>query len=474
MFFPIDRVRYNDRVPFVNYGIIAANFVVFFLIGFREDYEAIASRWGFTPAAFRIETIFTSMFMHMGTALGFLLHLCPNMFFLWLFGNNVERRFGHPLYLLWYLLTGVCAVLAHAVFHMDSTVPLVGASGAVSGVMGMYMILFPRIKIEILYGIPFLWSGVFQIPAIIPLSIYFGEQILYQLSAGAASAVAYLAHIGGFVSGAAVAFVARKVFIREGFILDERVEYTSVSEELTDTSLSKPITARLRSSRLLYDLDRTDPVAALAKKFVPLNGVDASVLVEDLPPDAAASVAAQAAASRGLVFRNLELATARPLIDRLQKLTGNAYFMVPNRALIELPPAAMATDLQFTDSACRLATIDGLSLNIIYRNVLLIAAGQVRPPDGAPFAVVQVFGLNPWRRYLMSGRTAPHADFARIARDVIRFARVGYVNKGIKYLADGTDMGTLVFCSLTELDTYLLWFINVINTVRKIPMISPG
>lgn len=150
--------------------------------------------------------IFTCMFLHGGW-----MHLIGNMLYLWIFGNNIEDRLGPALYLVFYLGTGVVGNFAHTVFDA-SMVPLVGASGAISGVMGAYILLFPRARITAI--VPIGWYPLtINLPAWIFLGIYFVIQNLYpayftasQFS-GPKSGVAYLAHIGGFVAGMALIFV---------------------------------------------------------------------------------------------------------------------------------------------------------------------------------------------------------------------------------------------------------------------------
>jgi len=143
------------------------------------------------------QALFTSMFMHGGWV-----HLIGNLWFLWIFGNNIEDSMGHLRFLVFYLVTGLVAAMAHVVMAPDSTVPMVGASGAISGVMGAYLILYPRARIDTLFWFVFL-IRVFPLPAWVMLGYWMLLQFLG--SAGAALAggggVAYAAHIGGFLAG---------------------------------------------------------------------------------------------------------------------------------------------------------------------------------------------------------------------------------------------------------------------------------
>ncbi len=135
--------------------------------------------------------IVTSMFMH-----GSWMHLLGNMLFLWIFGNNIEDNLGRGKFLLFYLLSGIGASLVHVIFHWNSLMPVVGASGAVSGVMGAYLILFPRARVRTLVFI-FILVTFIDIPAFIFLIIWFVMQFLYVGSSG----IAWMAHVGGFILG---------------------------------------------------------------------------------------------------------------------------------------------------------------------------------------------------------------------------------------------------------------------------------
>ena len=194
--------------PFMTYILIGINLVVFFLELSRGT--AFIERWAFIPSRFSSDpsgnliTIFTAMFMHAG---GF--HLFSNMLYLWIFGDNIEGRFGPFRYLFFYLISGIAATLAFLFFSPGSSAPLVGASGAIAGVLAAYFIMFPKRNIKVLMG---LW--------LIPLKawIVIGVWFVLQLFSGWASidsaaetgGVAYVAHVGGFVAGFVLTFVFRK------------------------------------------------------------------------------------------------------------------------------------------------------------------------------------------------------------------------------------------------------------------------
>jgi membrane associated rhomboid family serine protease len=142
-------------------------------------------------------TIFTSMFLHGG-----IMHLVGNMLYLWIFGNNIEDSMGHVRFAIFYLLCGIAAALGQAWMHPDSQIPMIGASGAISGVLGAYLLLFPHARV--LTVVPLgLYSQMIRLPALLVLGFWFVMQIFSSAAAGGGDqgGVAWFAHIGGFVAG---------------------------------------------------------------------------------------------------------------------------------------------------------------------------------------------------------------------------------------------------------------------------------
>ena len=207
------------RTPYVNYLLIALNVLVFaWEVSLGPQLESVIQQIAFVPARFSPGAglgawipIFTSMFLHGGTW-----HLVSNMLALWIFGDNVEDRMGHLRYLLFYLICGVAAALVHYAANSTSTVPTVGASGAISGVLGAYLVMFPTANVYTLIPIFFFWVEIIRIPSIIYLGIWFLSQLfngLFSLSADtlqSAGGVAWWAHVGGFVAGMILVWVFRQ------------------------------------------------------------------------------------------------------------------------------------------------------------------------------------------------------------------------------------------------------------------------
>jgi len=154
-------------------------------------------------------TLFTSMFMH-----GSWMHLGGNMLYLWIFGDNVEHRFGSFCFLIFYLISGLAATAAQVVLAPDSTIPNVGASGAISGIMGAYLILFPRNKVNVIFII-----RIISIPAFLVLGVWIGMQIFSGYKSlnnvGLTGGVAYGAHVGGFIAGVISGVIARLIMKEE-------------------------------------------------------------------------------------------------------------------------------------------------------------------------------------------------------------------------------------------------------------------
>ena len=208
----------TDRFPVVTVALIIANVIIYF---FLQDggWEVASNSTGDWPVdeyalvpcdisgecaappghISAVASLFTSMFMHGG-----LLHLGGNMLFLWIFGNNVEDAMGPVKFVLFYLAGGIAADALQVVFDLDSSVPTLGASGAVAAVLGGYILLYPRARVVTVIFIVIFFT-ILELPAMVVLGLWFGQQILFSLleygTVGEGGGVAYFAHIGGFVFG---------------------------------------------------------------------------------------------------------------------------------------------------------------------------------------------------------------------------------------------------------------------------------
>lgn len=203
IFFFLVEVSMGERLAalFNNFGVVPAKFLA--------SYYVVQDRVVYVGLTERVIPLFTSMFLHGGW-----FHLFGNMLYLWIFGDNVEDRMGHLRYLLFYILCGLSANITHILFTPVSTIPSVGASGAIAGVLGAYLLLYPTARVVVLVVL-FFWIDFIALPAVIVLGFWFVVQFFSGLaSIGVQSAssggVAWWAHIGGFVTGMALLFVFKK------------------------------------------------------------------------------------------------------------------------------------------------------------------------------------------------------------------------------------------------------------------------
>jgi len=210
---PLKDENPSKTTPFVNYFLILSNLAAFIYLKYfiQEDPQQVFSQLGFIP--YEIShlkdvspknlvpiplTVLTSMFIHGGW-----IHLMSNILYLWVFGDNIEDRLGHARYMLFYLLCGILANLVHGIVNMNSSIPSVGASGAIAGILGAYLLLFPKARIKTLF-IVFVFAKIIRLPALLVL----GFLVTFQILSGFAEyrihdtgGIAWFAHIGGFVSG---------------------------------------------------------------------------------------------------------------------------------------------------------------------------------------------------------------------------------------------------------------------------------
>ena len=207
---PLRDVIPSRTFPFVTITIIVLNALAFVL---ELSLEPRALReflyvYGVVPADFRVPTLITSMFLHGGWS-----HILGNMWYLWIFGDNVEDNCGHGRFVVFYLLCGIAAAAGQIVMNPNSVLPTIGASGAIAGVMGAYFVLYPQSRVLTL--IPIFWFEVIEVPAIVLLGFWFLMQLvnagaIAATSSSASGGVAFAAHVVGFLVGLGGIFVFRK------------------------------------------------------------------------------------------------------------------------------------------------------------------------------------------------------------------------------------------------------------------------
>jgi membrane associated rhomboid family serine protease len=219
---PIGDSTRRHTTPYVNVGLIVASILVFLYELSLNAFEVndFFLDWGVIPVqlvdwlespsgAEEPSTVVTSMFIHGGW-----LHLIGNMLFLWVFGDNVEDAMGHGRYLVFYLLAGLAATSLQVFIDQESVIPMVGASGAIAGVLGAYLVLYPRATVSVV--IPWLWFfGAFPVPAAFLIVFWFLLQLLSGVASlgagdGVTQGIAFWAHVGGFVAGVVLVWVFRR------------------------------------------------------------------------------------------------------------------------------------------------------------------------------------------------------------------------------------------------------------------------
>ncbi len=203
-FFPYSDSAPRKSLPVFTVLLILANVAVFFWSYFLnfDAFDSIVYALGFTPANPTVLTLFTSMFLHGGID-----HIFGNMWYLWIFGDNVEDKFGRFKFILFYFMSGLAATFTQYLTEPASAIPSIGASGAISGVLGAYMVFYPKEKVLSSIGYSFV-----RIPAFVVIGFWFFIQFIFgtvSLLGGVGSGIAFWAHIGGFVFGFVVALFAR-------------------------------------------------------------------------------------------------------------------------------------------------------------------------------------------------------------------------------------------------------------------------
>ncbi len=218
-FLPVGDINPRDRTPYLNYLLLALNIAIFLAFGFSDNYEQLVDRYGMVPARMTFLTLITSMFLH-----GDIWHLFGNMLFLWICGDNVEDRYGRIGYILIYFGCGIAAGLLHAHMATDEMrhIPTIGASGAIAGILGAYVVLFPGSRIKFIF---FFWIFIFirvlrfTMASFWAVGFWFAKEVILAAavpSDGEMGGIAYWAHVGGCAAGIAVTLLLRGTGVVRG------------------------------------------------------------------------------------------------------------------------------------------------------------------------------------------------------------------------------------------------------------------
>jgi len=468
MFIPIGDENPREKTPYVNYALLGANILAFLLFCFPNPEEAFLRRWALVPAKQDWVTFLTSMFLH-----AHFMHLAGNMLFLWIFGDNVEDRLGHLGYAVFYVGSGLAAAFLHlltlpaeipilAARGMDPrTIPMLGASGAISGVIGAYVVFFPRHRVKMLLWLWFYYD-VLLIPAFWWIGIWFLEQIIFATQGW--SGVAYSAHIGGFLAGAAVGGIAR--LAGSGFRLAGRVP-EEIREPSRTSDRRRPFIS-LESDPGIEYIDEPEDRYAVLRLSDELHSVGriaevAGAVTGEDPRD----VARRLEATRGMIVRGVPRVAAEKIQKELHPLGIPAALIVYNRS--NFPPQPAAVDsASWDDRSLRLRT-GGEVLSIPWSAPFLYVAARVGRATFLDLFVnrrtayrvaarpdVSLVEVDPDRR------TEASTDLTGFARAILQYRSGAALNEGVRVLAHHGAWGWLSFRSFSDYDDYVFWIYNLI------------
>jgi membrane associated rhomboid family serine protease len=461
--FPLGDDNPTQRRPIVNYAIIGVNLVVFLVTLLAPDDESLI-RWTMVPSRLRWETLLTNFFLHAN-----LIHLLGNMWMLWIFGDNVEDRLGHLGYAVFYLACGFAADAAHILTNLGSPVPTLGASGAIAGVMGAYVLFYPQQRIRTLIFL-FIFVTVARIPAFVWIGIWFVEN-LYLSSRGLlglrgeSSGVAYTAHVGGFLMGLIIA-----AFVR--FVVDRWPSSQPRWQPLEPRDPARRVFTPIPDDSGIEYLDEPDDgYSVLRLSDDPPDIARIGQVVAGLTPEPAADVAARLEATRGMIVRTVP----RDVADRIQRelhvLGIPSAKVLHNRS--NLPPRAVTVEgASWDDRALRLRAGDQI-LPVPWSSPFLWAAARI---DGRPFVDIFVTRRSAYR--ILGARHVPLTEVdptsrREISSDLASFARAvleragGATSDGLRAAAGLSDWGRLDFGNAADYDDYLFWLYTL--TLAKGP-----
>jgi len=455
MFIPIGDDNPTERTPYVNYGLIAVNVLAFLLFCLGPPNDPGLIRWTMVPADLYWPTLFTSLFLHGGW-----MHLIGNMVFLWIFGDNIEDRLGHLGYIVFYFVCGLAADAAHILSNPASQLPTLGASGAISGVMGAYILFFPRHSVKTFIWLGFWYADVVRTPAFLWIGFWFGQQILLNLLSRGGGGVAYLAHIGGFIAGVAIAGAIRLALHR----------WPSSSRPADDGPLPDPARRPFRPIPLDPGIDWIDEpgdrysllhLADDPADFGPIGEAVAAVTGES-PYDAAR----RAQTTHGMIVREIPRDQAAGIQKSLQARGIPSALILHNRS--NMPPVPAGADGASWDTRfLRLRVADQVLL-LPWTNVFLWVAAR---SEGRSFIDLIVNRRSAYRvadsRSVLltevdpTGRSEVSAGFTGFARAVLRHALPGSTNPGIPVAAVQDAWGRLDFPRDSDYDDYVFRLYNL-------------
>ncbi len=451
MFLPLER-RINDRRPWATFGLVAVNTVAFFALywsaGSIQGLQALWERYGYTPAHPYTPSTVTHLFIHANWA-----HLIGNMLFLIFMGMNCERRLGPAAYLALYFLSGFGALALFSSFNSSGTVPLGGASGAISGVAGVYLALFARREVEV-FWFALVTAGTLRTPAWLFSLLWAGCEVAQAaLLNGTKHNVANMAHVGGFMVGLGGAAMLLRLFGFRGYPEIRAPRAASARrrdtfEELAYIPLKTPSESTGRPDTAVIPDLRRQTFALVARQTGPLPAPAETILgVSGKAPEGGPRPACLA--------RGIDFPAAENLQIRLQE-AGYPAVIIPERTLINVPPlvplAALALEGQKILLGDDLGQTYPRDLNTLY----MMSAGRVRTPAGGERTFLDLFTTSPWTDFRLT-----EGDLPALARELmLRAGRVPAAKSFVSLAREGQIPGEL-FSDLTAYDAFNLWMLQI-------------
>jgi membrane associated rhomboid family serine protease len=455
MFIPIGDDIPTERTPYVNYGLIALNVLAFFLfcLGPADDPSLI--RWTMIPADLHWPTLFTSLFLHGGW-----MHLIGNMLFLWIFGDNIEDKLGHLGYLVFYFVCGLAADAAHILSNPMSELPTLGASGAISGVMGAYILFFPRQHVKTFIWLGIWYQDVIRTPAFLWIGFWFVQQIVLNMLSRGGGGVAYLAHIGGFVAGLAIAGATR-------LLLSHWPSSTDPADASQVDKPRRPFLPIPEDPGIDWIDEPGDRYSLLHLSDDPSNFAPIGEIVSAVSGESPFEVTRRARTTHGMIVREVSRDEATNLQKALQARGIPSALILHNRS--NLPPAPAPVDGASWDTRFLRLRVSDQILLLPWSNAFLWVAAR---SEGRAFVDLYVnrrsaYRIADSRAVLLTevdpaGRSEVAAGFTGFARAVLRHAAPETVNPGIGIAAVQDAWGRLDFPRDSDYDDYVFRLYNLI------------
>ncbi|MBI2931925.1 MAG: rhomboid family intramembrane serine protease [Planctomycetes bacterium] len=469
MFLPIGDENPREKTPVVNYALLAANILTFLALCFPEPSPRVIATLALVPARLELSDLITSMFLHANLA-----HLAGNMLFLWIFGDNVEDKLGHVLYLLFYVAAGLAASFLHIATLADSTVPMLGASGAISGVVGAYVLFFPRHNIRML-----LWFGFFIDILLVQAFWWAGIWFLTQLAFGLLgfAGVAYWAHIGGFVAGVGVAAIWKYLLFPAQFGLHGPDE--PYPTDLLASSRTRGTRPTVGRPLVTIDLPPSEFAREEHTRFAILrmeDDVSHAGRIAELAADAAgiaeSTTLRRLRTSRGVVARDLDRSSAERVHEALHR-AGIPTLLLPDDRSSRPPAPSTPEGLAWDAFQLRFRHRNDL-LSIPWPTPFLYLGASV---GHRPFIDIFVTAHErqritdeiPLRFVDADSRTERPASLRAFATHLIRLRRGALINEGVRVLASHGTWGWLAFQNEEGYEDYAFWAYNLILSSRPYP-----